>query len=65
VSCLTFKSLSHFELIFVHGVKAFAYAWHYFYVKYLIEFISEVMVGWCVLVSLICMQLSRFPSNTR
>uniref|UniRef100_A0A8D1T100 Uncharacterized protein n=1 Tax=Sus scrofa TaxID=9823 RepID=A0A8D1T100_PIG len=39
VSCLIFKSFSHFELIFVHGVRV------------------------CVLVSLMCMKLSRFPSN--
>ena len=24
VSCLTFKSLSHFELIFVHGVRVYS-----------------------------------------
>ena len=38
VSCLIFKSFSHFEFILVHGMRG------------------------CVLVSLICMQLSGFPA---
>ena len=37
-SCLIFKSLSHFEFIFVHGMG-------------------------CVLISLVCMQLSDFPNT--